>query len=63
MAITQGTAPVPPSLESSSVLGCSAPGRNVPGLTTLILIKGFMTKCEEEAEACAELGIIWSGYF
>lgn len=51
------------SLEKSSVLGCSAQGRNVPGLTTLILIKGFMTKCEEEAEACAELRIIWSGYF
>lgn len=51
------------SLENSSVLGCSAQGRNVPGLTTLILIKGFMTKCEEEAGACAELRIIWSGYF
>lgn len=55
--------PEPLSLENSSVLGRSAQGRNVPGLTTLILIKGFMTKCEEEAAACAELGIIWSGYF
>lgn len=50
-----------PGVQLQAGLLCTR--QNVPGLTALILIKGFMTKCEEEAEACAELRIIWSGYF